>query len=57
MDNLSHGYRESFSKDVPFYQIDVRDKTALRTAFEQHNILGVVHLAGLAGRDLLKLAC
>lgn len=47
-DNLSHGFRDSFPADVPFYQIDVRNKQELRTVFAQHNISAVIHLAGLA---------
>lgn len=33
---------------VDFYQVDIRDRSALRAVFEKHNISGVIHLAGLA---------
>ncbi len=34
-------------KPVPFHQIDVCDKQALKTVFEQHSIDAVIHFAGL----------
>lgn len=48
VDNLSNGFRESLPEDVPFYQIDVRNKQELKSIFAKYNFSAVVHLAGLA---------
>ncbi len=32
--------------DIPFYQVDVRDKVGLTKVFEVHNFDGVIHFAG-----------
>ena len=34
-------------KEVNFYQIDIRDKAALKKVFKQHDIDAVIHFAGL----------
>ncbi len=47
VDNLSHGFRDSFPESVPFYQVDVRDRIDLSSIFLKHNISAVIHLAGL----------
>lgn len=48
VDNLSIGFRDSFPEDVPFYQVDVRNREELKNIFTKHNISAVIHLAGLA---------
>lgn len=35
------------NKRIPFYQIDVTNVEELRTVFEAHDLLGVIHFAGL----------
>ncbi|MFD2098109.1 UDP-glucose 4-epimerase GalE [Corallincola platygyrae] len=54
VDNLCNSSQESLNrvekitgKSVPFYQIDILDRDALRTVFEKHDISAVVHFAGL----------
>jgi len=54
VDNLSNSSFESLRRvesltgyNIPFYQVDVRNKRALTKVFEQHSIEGVVHFAGL----------
>ena len=53
VDDLSNSTQEALNrvekitgKTVPFYQINVADKTAMREVFEKHNIDAVMHLAG-----------
>lgn len=53
-DNLCNSNKESLvrvaqitGKEVPFRQIDLVDKKALRTVFEQYAIDAVIHFAGL----------
>jgi len=54
VDNLCNSSLESLRRveklsesDIPFYKVDVRDKTALAHVFEQHSVDGVIHFAGL----------
>jgi len=54
VDNLSNSSLESLKRvekltgsDIPFHQVDVRDKTSLIEVFQQHSIDGVIHFAGL----------
>ena len=54
VDNLCNSSLESLKRveslvdcNIPFHQVDVRDKTALTQVFEQHSINGVIHFAGL----------
>ncbi len=54
VDNLCNSNRESLyrvekitGKEVPFYQADVRDETALDRIFTEHEIGCVIHFAGL----------
>ena len=53
-DNLSNSSRESLkriekitNKKVAFYEIDIRDKIALKKIFDDNNIDAVIHFAGL----------
>lgn len=53
VDDLSNSTQEALrrveritGKTVPFYQMNVADKTAMREVFEKHNIDAVMHLAG-----------
>jgi len=39
--------KELSGYEIPFYSIDVRDKDGLVRVFEQHQIDGVIHFAGL----------
>lgn len=54
IDNLCNSKAESLKrvesitgKKIIFYQMDVRDKSALREVFNKHNIEAVIHFAGL----------
>ena len=54
IDNLCNSSLESLRRveklttvDIPFYKVDVRDKSALRLIFEEHAIGAVIHFAGL----------
>ncbi|MFT5422212.1 MAG: UDP-glucose 4-epimerase [Candidatus Endobugula sp.] len=54
VDNLSNSSQQALNrvekitaKTVEFYQIDLRDKAAVKTVFEVHAIDAVIHLAGL----------
>lgn len=54
VDNLSNSSEESLrrveqitGKKVIFYKMDLRDRTALESVFNQHNIDAVIHFAGL----------
>ncbi len=54
VDNFSNSSRESLSrvekitgKQIPFYPVDIRDREGLQQVFTKHNILGVIHFAGL----------
>lgn len=45
VDNLSTGFRERLPKQIPFYNLDCRDKKSLMDVARTHKIEGVVHLA------------
>lgn len=45
VDNLLTGHRESVPADVPFYEVDIRDKAALSAVFDREAIDQVVHFA------------
>lgn len=54
VDNLSNSVKTALDRveqitgqPVIFYQLDVRDKPALMTVFQQHQIDAVIHMAGL----------
>ncbi len=47
LDNLATGYREYVPPELPFIDGSVADPDAVEQAFSQHEITGVVHLAGL----------
>jgi len=54
VDNLCNSSLESLRRveslvdcNIPFHEVDVRDKTALTQVFKQHSIDGVIHFAGL----------
>lgn len=48
VDNLSNGFKDSLPDGVPFYQIDVRNKSEFKAVFAKHKISAVIHLAGLS---------
>lgn len=45
VDNLETGYKVAIPNHIPFYQVDIKDKGALRKVFEQEKIDGVMHFA------------
>ncbi|BFM12963.1 UDP-glucose 4-epimerase GalE [Simiduia litorea] len=54
VDNLCNSQRESLARvealtnqKIPFYNVDIRDKSGLEKVFEQHDIKQVIHFAGL----------
>ena len=54
VDNLCNSSLESLKRveslvdcNIPFHEVDVRDKVALTQVFEQYSIDGVIHFAGL----------
>lgn len=54
VDNLCNSSLESLKRveglvdcDIPFHKVDVRNKAALTRVFEQYDIDGVIHFAGL----------
>lgn len=54
VDNLSNSSLEAVrrveritGKDIPFYEVDVCDKTKLKDIFAQNTVDGVIHFAGL----------
>ena len=46
LDDLSSGRREFVPDDVPFVECNVLDTDAVRAAIVEHQVTGVVHLAG-----------
>lgn len=46
LDNLSSGHRDFVPGGVPFIEASITDETALAELFANHEIAGVVHLAG-----------
>jgi len=47
LDDLSTGYREYVPEGVPFVEGSVADPAAVARALDEHEVTGVVHLAGL----------
>jgi UDP-glucose 4-epimerase len=47
LDDLSTGFRSFVPGEVPFVDGSVADPAAVARAFDEHDITGVVHLAGL----------
>lgn len=54
VDNLVNSNEESLrrvqkltGRQLPFHKVDIRDKEALTTVFQQHHIDAVIHFAGL----------
>lgn len=54
VDNLCNSSRESLTRvaaiigsDIPFHQVDINDRDALRQVFKAHSISAVLHFAGL----------
>ncbi|MBM7616789.1 UDP-glucose 4-epimerase [Weissella uvarum] len=45
VDNLLTGHRKAVPANVPFYEVDIRDKAALNEVFDQEPIDQVVHFA------------
>lgn len=48
VDSLVTGYREALHPEALFYQVDIRDKEALRRVFEENTIDAVVHFAAFS---------
>ena len=46
LDDLSSGHRGFVPDDVPFVEGTILDTALLRQTFEEHGVVGVVHLAG-----------
>lgn len=47
LDNLSRGHRESVPARVPFYQLDLRETSAVATLLVAENVQCVMHFAAL----------
>lgn len=55
VDNLSNSSKESLKRvaelcnvsEIPFYQVDIRDRNALEKVFENHKFDACIHFAGL----------
>ena len=54
VDNLCNSSLESLKRveklansNIPFYEVDIRDKASLTEVFQQHSIQKVIHFAGL----------
>ncbi|MBU3804645.1 MAG: UDP-glucose 4-epimerase GalE [Candidatus Cellulosilyticum pullistercoris] len=45
IDSLETGHRESVPQNIPFYQVDIRNKEALKAVFEKETVDGVIHFA------------
>lgn len=45
VDNLVTGHRAAVPQDVPFYEVDIRDRAALLAVFEKESPDAVVHFA------------
>lgn len=48
VDNLVTGHKEAVPTDVPFYEVDVRDKAKMREVFQKEDIDQVVHFAAFS---------
>ena len=55
VDNLYNSQKEALvrvseligGEDIPFYQVDIRDREGLTKVFEEHEFDAVIHFAGL----------
>ena len=64
VDNLSNSNPESLSRveeiigvdEIPFYQVDIRNKVGLESEFAEHTFDACIHFAGLkaVGERVLK---
>ena len=56
IDSLETGHRASVPAEVPFYQVDIRNKEALKAVFEKEQVDGVIHFAAnsLVGESMTK---
>src|SRR6266540_2438135 len=56
IDDLSNGHREFVLDDVPFVRANLLDGAAVRRTVEEHQVTGVVHLAGFkfAGESVAR---
>jgi UDP-glucose 4-epimerase len=48
LDNLSRGHREALPRDIPFFELDVRQTDALAGVLQEHRIDCVMHFAAFA---------
>jgi UDP-glucose 4-epimerase len=48
LDNLSRGHRASLPKELPFYELDVRETDKVEQVLREHKIDCVMHFAALA---------
>lgn len=53
VDNMSNSKKsvlirlqQLIGREIPFYEVDIRDEMALSTVFEEHKFDGVIHFAG-----------
>lgn len=55
-DSLETGYRKAVPQDVPFYQVDIKNKEALKEVFRKESIEGVMHFAAnsLVGESMIN---
>jgi UDP-glucose 4-epimerase len=58
LDNLVRGHRGAISRDVPFYQGEVKDRELLTRIAREHKLESCIHFAGLAyvGESVVKPA-
>lgn len=56
IDNLSTGYKQAVDKRAHFYQIDIKDKDAVKDVLLKENIEAVIHFAAfsLVGESMQK---
>ncbi|WP_070000779.1 UDP-glucose 4-epimerase GalE [Cellulosilyticum sp. I15G10I2] len=56
IDSLETGYRESVPSHLPFYQVDIKNKEALKEVFIKEKFDGVIHFAAnsLVGESMTK---
>ena len=47
LDNLSYGHRAALPKDVPFYQVDLKETDRIEEILRKHQIQAVMHFAAL----------
>ncbi|MFY0406211.1 UDP-glucose 4-epimerase GalE [Solicola sp. PLA-1-18] len=46
LDSLASGHRDFVPDDVPFHELDVLDAAGVEGVLREHDVVGVVHLAG-----------